>query len=374
VGSVFVAAVALSSCRATKVTPIEPVREMPPPGDEIVVCGERISIGAPVVLWTEFPGYDAYKTSPHFAPGSAEEPARADKAASAEKPASADKLMSADKSTSSDKAPSSDKPVSTDDKTPKGLRYQPGRVRKDADGVQTVLVEPGSRDIARLAEVVDQFVLHYDVCGTSETCFRVLHDQRGLSVHFLLDIDGTIYQTLDVRDQAFHATKANSRAIGIEIANIGAYPVNAKEPWKKTPLDEWYASDAGGPYITIPARLKGGGVRTPGFIGRPARTERVVGTIQGETLQQCDFTREQYESLVKLTAGLCRALPKIAPDAPRDSSGKVKYSVLSAEEFDAFQGIVGHYHVQENKTDPGPALDWEKFLANVRAELVLRTP
>jgi N-acetyl-anhydromuramyl-L-alanine amidase AmpD len=335
--TIHVAALCIAfACNATNVRPTAPKLESKAPADEIVVCGERISIGAPVVLWTEFPGYDAYKTTPHFAPASAEQPV------------------------------SSDKPGNADDKTPKGLRYQPGRVRKDADGAQTVLVEPESRDIARLAEVVDQFVLHYDVCGTSATCFRVLHDQRGLSVHFLLDIDGTIYQTLDVRDQAFHATKANSRSVGIEIANIGAYPVNAKEPWKKTPLDEWYASDAGGPYISIPARLKGGGVRAPGFIGRPARTERVVGTIQGETLQQYDFTREQYASLVKLAAGLSRVLPKIAPNAPRDGTGQVKDRVLSAEEFDAFQGILGHYHVQENKTDPGPAFDWERLLAGAR--------
>ncbi len=343
--TLIAAAVALGACRTASVRPIEPSsepgHETKPPGDDIVVCGERIAIGAPLVLWTEFPGYDAYRTTTHFAPASA-----------------------------NGDGPDGEK-ATEGEKTPRGLRYQPGRVKKEADGSQTVLVEPGSRDIARLAEVVDQFVLHYDVCGTSETCFRVLQDQRGLSVHFLLDIDGTIYQTLDVREQAFHATKANARSIGIEIANIGAYPVNDAQPWKKTPLDEWYTRDAGGPYVSIPKRLKGGGVRTPGFIGRPARTERVVGTIQGEKLQQYDFTREQYASLVKLTAGLCRVLPNIAPDAPRDATGQVKDRVLSAAEFDTFHGILGHYHVQENKTDPGPAFDWERFLADVRTRLAL---
>ena len=48
-----------------------------------------------------------------------------------------------------------------------------------------------------LQQVVDQFVIHFDVCGTSRRCFEVLQDKRGLSVHFMLDIDGTIYQTLD---------------------------------------------------------------------------------------------------------------------------------------------------------------------------------
>jgi len=43
-----------------------------------------------------------------------------------------------------------------------------------------------------LQEHVVQFVFHYDVCGFSQRCFDVLHDHRGLSVHFMLDVDGTI--------------------------------------------------------------------------------------------------------------------------------------------------------------------------------------
>jgi N-acetyl-anhydromuramyl-L-alanine amidase AmpD len=37
----------------------------------------------------------------------------------------------------------------------------------------------------------------------------------------MLDLDGTIYQTLDLKERASHATIANSRSIGIEIANMG---------------------------------------------------------------------------------------------------------------------------------------------------------
>jgi len=84
-----------------------------------------------------------------------------------------------------------------------------------------------------LQQKVDQFVIHYDVCGTSAQCFFILHDVRDLSVHFMLDVDGTIYQTLDLKERAWHATIANSRSVGIEIANIGAYPVNSKD----NPLD-----------------------------------------------------------------------------------------------------------------------------------------
>ena len=58
----------------------------------------------------------------------------------------------------------------------------------------------GGWDIPLLQRVVDQFVIHYDVAGTSRNCFEVLQDKRGLSVHFMLDLDGTIYQSLDLKE------------------------------------------------------------------------------------------------------------------------------------------------------------------------------
>jgi N-acetyl-anhydromuramyl-L-alanine amidase AmpD len=229
-----------------------------------------------------------------------------------------------------------------------------------------VLVPPRSRDGELLTEVVDQFVLHYDVCGLSRTCFRVLHDERKLSVHFLLDLDGTIYQTLDVRDTAWHATKSNARSVGIEIANMGAYP-----PARSGVLDDWYKRDTQGTYISVPERIEETGIRTLGFVGRPARgPDPLSGVVQGERLEQYDFTHEQYDSLIKLAAALCRELRKIAPDAPRDASGAVLDRVLDEAAWRDFHGILGHYHVQENKTDPGPAFDWEPFLEAVRERLV----
>ena len=62
--------------------------------------------------------------------------------------------------------------------------------------------------------------------------------RRGLSAHFLLDLDGTIYQTLDLRERAYHAGASNSRSIGIEIANVGSYGPEEKNEW-----DDWISSD-----------------------------------------------------------------------------------------------------------------------------------
>jgi N-acetyl-anhydromuramyl-L-alanine amidase AmpD len=244
-----------------------------------------------------------------------------------------------------------------------GKRYTPGRTTKLEDGSPKQLVPASAKDPGALAQVVDQFVLHYDVCGASERCFMVLHDDRELSVQFLLDVDGTIYQTMDVRDQAWHAGLANTRSIGVEIAQIGAYPEEATGP-----LDAWYERDGLGPYVSLD-RLEPWHIRTEGFIARPRNRELQRGLIHGTEYVQYDFTPEQYDSLVKLTAALARALPGLEIDAPRDRVGKVRSDVLSAEEYDAFRGILGHFHISGNKRDPGPAFDWERYLRAVRREV-----
>ena len=32
----------------------------------------------------------------------------------------------------------------------------------------------------------------------------------------------------------------------------------------------------------------------------------------------------------------------------------------------AYQGVLGHYHIQTNKTDPGPALDWDRLMKTAK--------
>ena len=53
---------------------------------------------------------------------------------------------------------------------------------------------------------------------SSTQCQKVL-DKRGISVHFLIDNDGTIYQTLDLQHAAFHAGNVNRKSVGVEITN-----------------------------------------------------------------------------------------------------------------------------------------------------------
>jgi N-acetyl-anhydromuramyl-L-alanine amidase AmpD len=269
----------------------------------IIVAGKRVHVGTRVVTWLDPDGYSAYREGKHF-----------------------------DRS-----------------KAPDGKRRYSKRKG-----------HPASHD--DLKKVVRQFVLHYDACGCSRQCFKVLQDVRGLSVHFMLDVDGTIYQTLDVREKAWHATIANDYSVGIEIAHPGAWlsPLNAD-------MRRWYEKDAQGWRQKFPRWMPKAGVRTEGFIPRPDRAEFVSGRVQGKTYHQFDFTPEQYRALPKLMAAINKALPRIHLEAPRDLHGHIVNRALSASQLHNHNGVLGHFHVQTNKQDPGPAFQWQRVLSEARA-------
>ena len=55
--------------------------------------------------------------------------------------------------------------------------------------------------------------------------------------------------------------------------------------------------------------------------------------------------------------------------APRDERGELVTSKLPDEELAAFRGLIGHYHIQSNKTDPGPALQWDYLVRSARSQI-----
>ncbi|MCC7193551.1 MAG: N-acetylmuramoyl-L-alanine amidase [Phycisphaeraceae bacterium] len=272
--------VSLGACAAEPGTPLTRC------GDEIMVCGRLFHTGTRVVLWTDQGGYDAYRVEKRFAP--------------------------LDAPTTS--------PVDIS-----GARYGLRHDSLTPDELQRV--RGGGWDLPLLQRVVDQFVIHYDAVGNSRDCFEILQDKRGLSIHFMLDTDGTIYQTLDVKERAWHATIANDRSVGIEIAHVGAVP-------------------AGDPSVT---------------------SDMMRGMIQGQELAQSPFTDAQYRALAKLTAALCVVLPRIKCDYPRDANGQLVRHKLDDETLRNYHGLLGHYHIQTNKVDPGPAFDWDRLMRETKA-------
>ena len=242
-------------------------------GDEIVVCGQLYHTTARVVLWTDPGGYDAYRVDRRFAP-------------------------LAQAGWSKEAVPGLNNPN----------RY--GMRQRGLNPLEIERVRGGGWDLPLLQRVVDQFVIHYDVCGTSRRCFEVLHDLRGLSVHFMLDLDGTIYQTLDLKESAWHATIANGRSIGIEIANMGAYPLDQSET-----LSKWYRPDAGGKVqIVDPQTGRSPAVADSSIELRPCRDEPIVGTIQATALAA---VRLDLPAICRPRSARCHALHDLSQDQVR---------------------------------------------------------
>ncbi len=280
-------------------------------GDEISVCGYLFHTETRVILWNDPGGYDAYRPHRRFEPA---EPAP---------------------------------------------REQPNRIARYGsfrrglpEDIATRVAQKGWT-LQDLRRVVDRVVVHFDACGTSERCFEVLHDIRGLSAHFLIDIDGTVYQTLDVKERAWHAAELNDRSIGIEIANIGAYSDRAT-------LDAWYLEDERGLRVR-PEKIAGSFPSK--FEARPATAGYHTGTMNGRAVVQADFTEAQYRALERLVVALCNVLPAIPPTVPRDEKGNVPTSVIdfAGGGVGSDAGIVGHHHGSTEKVDPGPAFNWDRI-------------
>ena len=136
------------------VTAPSPGQFAPRRGDEIVVAGQFVHTGTAVVLWLEPGGYDAYRVERRFSA-----------------------VEESDWETSSAEV--------RDLNTPN--RY--GLRRAGLTEEELEQVRGGGWSLEQVRAVVDQFVIHFDVCGISRRCFEILHDHRGLSVHFLLDLD-----------------------------------------------------------------------------------------------------------------------------------------------------------------------------------------
>jgi len=295
-----------------------PFTQLPRTGNEIMVCGQLYNIGTPVVLWTDPGGYDAYRTQLRFVPYNI-----------------------------------------SDYKFWPNVSVDRFNLR-DPNFPDSIIeeVRGGGWPLSLLQTVVDQFVIHFDQIGYSKETFNVLQDIRGLSIHFMLDVDGTLYQTLDLKEMARHATISNTRSIGIEVANIGAYQPGV---WN---WSQWYTTnDEGQTIMELPPD---NWVRTPNFVGSPARPNLIPGNIQAQNLLQYDYTPQQYAALTKLLAMICKLFPLINVDYPRDSHGLLIPHVLTPQQWLDYQGIMGHYHVQLDKIDPGPALQWDYLISEIQ--------
>ena len=176
------------------------------------------------------------------------------------------------------------------------------------------------------------FVNHWDVCLSSTSCQRVL-DKRGASVHFLIDNDGTIYQTLDMQHGAWHAgsERVNRASVGVEISN--AY---------YTKYQSWYEKN--------------------GFGSRPVIDD---AWVHGNKLKEhLGFYPVQIEALKALWKAVHKAAD-VSFEAPTNQFGTTSTKYEQDVKYGSFSGFISHYHVSKNKIDCA-GLDIVKLLEEAK--------
>jgi len=165
------------------------------------------------------------------------------------------------------------------------------------------------------------FVNHWDVCLSSESCASILN-KRGISVHFLIDNDGTIFQMLDTQHKAWHAgiphhEGGNTRGVGVEISN--AY---------YTKYQDWYTRR--------------------GFGERPLQEH---GYVHGHALETfLDFYPVQLEALKALWKAIHLGL-SIPLGYPLSGEGTLETGVHRECVRGTYHGICNHYNFTKNKID-----------------------
>lgn len=256
----------------------------------IVVCGQKFNIGTRVVLWDELGGLNGYDTSKHVT-------------------------------------------EHQDRKT--------GKIKK--------IVVSGKRysdrnkffktkNLEQLQKKITQFFLHHSGLYHSATTFEVLHNQRCLSVHLILDDDGTIYQTLDLKEKAWHGGKNNPCSVGIEIdsrAHADRFPDAYDKAHQKK-------------YKVGPRKIR-------------------KDKVQGMWINGFEYSEAQYDTLIRLGIVLVRLFPNMKVDGkvdfPKTKSGRVIKSVLPKPLIHC--GFVCHYNTNKGKIDP-ITFDHDRFVKGVR--------
>jgi N-acetyl-anhydromuramyl-L-alanine amidase AmpD len=177
-------------------------------------------------------------------------------------------------------------------------------------------IKPGAFKKYRGIRNPNMIVTHWDVCTSAEKCKRVL-EARGISTHFCIDNDGTIYQYLDTNDVGWHAGKVNNYSIGIDFSN--AYYVRYNSLYE----------------------LKG-------FKPRPVlENSRVHGVKLKPHLGYYPVQIEAYKRLIK-TISRHYNIPLVVPTTDDE---KLMTGVCNSAASGKFKGIVCHYHLTRKKID-----------------------
>jgi N-acetyl-anhydromuramyl-L-alanine amidase AmpD len=170
-------------------------------------------------------------------------------------------------------------------------------------------VRPGEWfDVPRLKSPPPFLVGHWSAGSGGATRIYHVLENRGLSVHFSMDQDGSIVQQAPLDGRCAHAGSRGNVGLGIEVSNRGLPPKGAKAP-----------------ILTVPTIIRG----------------RRVNVIP--------FTADQEAKWVEL-AEWCAAKfgwPRQVPNETR---------VLTMTELRRWRGCLEHLHISPRKIDSGGLL------------------
>lgn len=180
------------------------------------------------------------------------------------------------------------------------------------------------------------FVNHWDVCLSSASMARVI-EKRGISIHFGIDNDGTIYQLLDTQHAAWQAggRRWNHDSIGVEIANA-YYPK----------YQSWYERNGFGP--------------------RPVLRKGEVKCHSGTLGEHLGFYPVQIEAAKALWKAIHKAL-SIPLECPTEN-GEMITTVDPRCEASKFEGFINHYNLTKRKIDCA-GLDLLGHLNDIKANI-----
>jgi hypothetical protein len=177
--------------------------------------------------------------------------------------------------------------------------------------------KPGDGARKRLAkQTIDMFIWHWTGGnGTYQGLYNVL-DQRDLGVEFYIG-NGMICQFADpLLVDTYDAGPFNPRSVGCEIRNYG--------------YTDWDRP--------LPAAFK--------------ERQTYETKMNGRTRKFARFHEDEIQCAIALGDAVSAAIPSI-PRAVPAAGGKLYPDTMSRTALSKFKGHLGHYHLTDNKSDPG---------------------
>jgi len=187
---------------------------------------------------------------------------------------------------------------------------------------------------------IKQFFIHHsggDGNGAGNI-FRTLYMYRNLSVTYVVDDDGQIWQFNDALDVTRHGGSHNQMSIGVECC---LFPFHDEKP-------NYYSEKRNKRTNNLPHKTK-------------------IDTIHGQKIKVFCFTDPQVDALARLGAGNWLALQilkgtktdDLAPPVfPRNARGNIPRTTVKNPK--GHTGLIGHLQVTRRKPDPA-GFPWEEY-------------